>query len=677
MAKLRVTTAKSARNPVLPQAGPLLMMPRRCRPRNPATSVSAQPHVTSAVQRMNVSGFVKKALLVFFFGLIFISFSLFGVGDILRGGGDVQIVASVGDAKITQQDYARRFSREYSRLQRQFGNRFTIQNAEAIGLPRSVLDRMIAERLFQAQADDLGLAVSDERVRQEIFQNEVFKDQLGQFSRDRYNQVLRSLQQSEEQFVTSLRGDIKRSQLARAVSDGVDAPEALVEQVYAFENEARVADYIRIAESGVALTKAATEEDLRSYHEDFSESFMAPAYRDVTVLTLTPDQMIDQIDVSEEDLREEYEASLEDLGVPEKRQLQQAVFDSEEQAQAFFDKLKGGQSFAVALQEFNGKTPNDLGEVSRTELSIVLPEAVDKAFSLDVGEVSEPIRSALGWHVVHVQDVAPGSTPDFAEVRDQLRQDVTMRRAVDEMIALANEVDDQLAGGATLEEVAASLALNIETFDGISREGNNRQGEEIESLPSSERFLDIAFSTEVGEQSLLTETENGGYFVLRVDGVTPPQVRPLSEVRAEVERRWLQDQREQKAREIAEGYAERLRGGGAEIAEIAEQEGVSVQQTQPLTRTQQGPSADLVSQLFELEVGEVAVAGGEAAQYVAVLREIRGADPSSDSEGLQEVADRLNQDLSGELLALYSNDLQQRFGVTINDAAIQDVLSGY
>ena len=85
---------------------------------------------------MNVSGFVKKALLVFFFGLIFISFSLFGVGDILRGGGDVQIVANVGEAKITQQDYARRFSREYNRLQRQFGNRFTIQNAEAIGLPR-------------------------------------------------------------------------------------------------------------------------------------------------------------------------------------------------------------------------------------------------------------------------------------------------------------------------------------------------------------------------------------------------------------------------------------------------------------------------------------------------------------------------------------------------------------
>lgn len=625
---------------------------------------------------MDIGGIVKKVVLVIFFGMIFVAFSLVGVGDILRGGGQAPIVASVGEQQITEQEYANAFSREYNRLIRQFGSRFSIQNAEAIGLPRSVLDRMIAERLFQAQADALGLAISDDQVRQEIFDSEVFQDQLGQFSRARFEQVLRTLGQSDAQFAETMRRDMKRAQLARAVTDGIEAPAALVDAVYAFENEARIADYVRIADSSVELTEAASEEDLRSYHEDYSESFMAPAYRDVTVLTLTPEQMLSQIDVSEEDLRAEYENSLEDLSTPETRTLEQALFDSEEEARGFFEKLAGGVRFSAALEDFNGDSPIDLGEVSRAELSVLLPEATDKAFTLSAGEVSEPFRSPLGWHVLHVREVTPAKTPEYAEIKDQLREDLTMRLAIDDMIDLANDVDDALAGGASLEEVASSLNLNIETFQSISNEGKNRDGEAVEGLPSPERFLDVAFNTEVGEESLLTETEGGGYFVLRVDGLTPPQVRPLSEVRAEVERQWLQDQRRQKAREIAEGYAEELRGG-ATLEEIAEKIGVTVQRTQPLTRNDQGPSVSLVSQMFSVSPGDSFVAGGQTAQFVGRLDRIEAADSANDPEGREELAQRLNQSLSGDLLSLYSNDLQQRYGVEINQEAVQRVLSGY
>ncbi len=619
-------------------------------------------------------GIIAKALLVVVFGLIIISFSLFGLGDILRGGSQLPTVASVGEVQITQQEYAYNFSRDLNRLQRQFGSRFTVQDAEAIGLPRSVLDRLIAERLFQAQAGDLGLALSDDLVRQEILSMQPFQDQLGQFSRARYDQALRNLQQSEEQFVASMRRDMKRAHLARAVTDGITPPRAMLEAIYAFENESRVAEYIRIAESSVELDAAATEEDLRSYHEDYAETFMAPAYRDVTAMTLTPEQMLGQIDISDEDLRQEYDASLEDLSVPERRQVEQALFDEEAQAQAFYEKLAGGSRFDVALQDFNGESPIDFGEISRTELSVLLPEGTDKAFTLAAGEVSEPFPSALGWHVLHVTEITPGSTPPFEEVKEQLRQDVTMARAIDDMIDLANDVDDKIAGGASLEEVAGSLGLSLDTIEGISREGLDRDGNPVEGLPSAERFLELAFSTEVGEQSLLTESDGGGYFILRVNGVTPPQVRPLDEVRADVERQWLQSQRREKTREIAEGYVEEIRNG-ASLTEIAERAGLEIQTTQPLIRNDQGPSVELVSQLFSVEVGEAVIAGGDAVQFVAVLDRIEAA--SADAAGIEALEQRLLQSLSNELLTLYSNDLQQRYGVEINEDALQNVLSGY
>ncbi|MEX2408837.1 MAG: peptidyl-prolyl cis-trans isomerase, partial [Rhodovibrionaceae bacterium] len=352
------------------------------------------------------------------------------------------------------------------------------------------------------------------------------------------------------------------------------------------------------------------------------------------------------------------------------------LFDSEEEARSFFEKLVGGASFDTALQDFSGESPIDLGEVSRTELSVLLPEATDKAFSLDAGEVSEPFRSSLGWHVLHVREVTPGSTPEYSEVKDQLREDMTMRLAIDDMIGLANEVDDALAGGASLEETATQFDLPLETYDSISREGKNRQGETVEGLPSPERFLDVAFTTEVGEDSLLTETESGGYFVLRVDGETPSQLRPLAEVRAEVERLWLQSQRRQKAREVAEGYAEELRNG-ASLEEIAEQAGTQLQRSQPLTRDQQGPSVELVSQMFSAQPGDSFVAGGQTAQFVGRLEEIVSADPGADPDGREDVAQRLNQGLSGDLLALYSNDLQRRYGVEIDEEAVQSVLTGF
>lgn len=625
---------------------------------------------------MKFSGFVKKALLVIFFGMIFVSFSLWGVGDILRGGGGQTVVATVGDSEITQDDYNRRFSSELRRIQRQFGGSFTIENAQAIGLPRSVLDRMISQRLFIEQARQMGLAVSDDQVREQTYGTPAFQDELGQFSQARFNEVLRQLSQTQEQFAETMRRDIKLSQLTRAISNGVAAPRAMIEQAYAFQNEQRVAAFVRIPKSSIEIEEAATEADLESYHEDFSESFMAPALRDVTVVTVTPEEMAESIEVSEEALREEYEASKGDLGVPEKRKLEQALFDTEEEAQAFFEQLSGGQRFDAALEAFNGEEPIDFETVSRTELSVLLPDGVDIAFDLDAGEVSEPFEDQVGWHVLHVQEVIPGRTPEFEEVEDQLREDLTMHQAVGEMNELANEINDMLASGADLEAVADRLNLSIQSFDAISQDGKNRAGEAVSGLPSPNRFLDVAFSTEVGEQSLLTDTEDGGFFVLRVDGVTPPEVRPLSEVRAEVERAWLRDQREQKARELAEGYVEQL-GSGTTLEEIAEQEGRSVQQTDALTRNGQQPSPEFVSQLFSVEADGAFSAGGQQAIYVAQLREIQKPDPGANPQAVEEIASRLNQGLSGDLLALYSNDLQQRYGVEINQAAVEDVVSRY
>ena len=410
--------------------------------------------------------------------------------------------------------------------------------------------------------------------------------------------------------------------------------------------------------------------ELQSFYDDMQNSYMAPEFRTLTFIDLSPQALIAEMAIGEEDLRAAYADRSATLGTPERRSVSQMIFDDEAAATEAVQRLQTGADFAALAEELTGQPPVEFGLVQQSDLPGDLAQA---AFALDSGATSRPVETNFGWHLLHVAQIQEGETPSFEAVRDDLRQELLFGRAIDELISIANQLDDELAGGATLEEAAQILNLPVRVLEAFSRNATDRQGDIIEGLPQSQIFRETAFVTEAGDTSLLLETDEGGYFILRVDGVIPPAPRPLEEIRNQVIADWTADQRDGQLLERAASLVARLEEGQT-LQRVAETEGLEVRTTQPMTRDETDPgitpSDRLPGQLFRLEVGQPTIANGPNGQIVAVLTEVVEAEVAALRSQLQGA-------LAGDVLNLYATSLEREYGVSVNQAVIDRVLADF
>lgn len=617
---------------------------------------------------------VARAVTIVLFGLLILSFAVWGIGDVVRGVGQEVAVAEVGDQSIRQAAFSAQLSREMNRLRQSFGGQFDTEQARALGLVDQVLQQMITRSLYEEQADRMGLAASDDQIRARIAREPSFLDESGAFSRARFDRVLQMSNMSEDEFVAAMRADVKRQQLADSLTGGVAVPRPLTEALYAYQEEQRVANTALIAYDSITELPTPDEDTLTAFYKEKAEDFQAPEYRAITLVRLTPDDLLDEVAVSEEDLREEFEARRDEFAVPERRTMEQIVFSDGETTEEARQRLEAGVEFAAVAQEFTGAPPVDLGTLSREEM---LGELAEPAFALQPNAVSEPIESPFGWHIIRVVEAEPGREPSFEETREELWRELATRQAIDSMVSIANQFDDELAAGATIEEAARALDLKVHKIPAVDRQGNAPDGEPVEELPTDNEFLPLVFETPAGETSLLSETAAGGYFIVRVDGVTPPATRPFAEVREEVVDRWTTEQREKLARERAQAIADQARKGDG-LKAAAEAEGLEVVTSEPMTRDESdptvAPSPALPQALFAMAEGDVTTVPARGGILVAELADIKPVDAQADGDEFDALRDQLATAIKGDLLAEFSRALHQDFDVTVNRRVLNDIV---
>jgi len=619
---------------------------------------------------------VVKIITFALFGMLIASFAVWGIGDIFRTPAQVRAVAEVGEQPIHQQDYARALRREINRVGRRFGAQLEMDQARALGIPDQVLSQMISRVLFDQKAAGMNLLVTDAQVRRLVRQEPAFQNSLGEFDRNRFDQQLRNMGMGEGEYIETLRRDIARQQIASAVSEAAAAPPQLAEALYRYREERRVARVLVVPNASITELPTPDPAALKAFHSEFSGRFMAPEWRGVTLIQLRVEDLAAETTVSETKLREEFDARFEDLATPEKRTIEQIVFDDEETAREAETRLNGGAGFATVAQELTGADPIDLGTLEREALPTDLADA---AFSIEAEAASAPLESPLGWHIFRILKVEPRKEPIFAEVREQLARDVATDLAIESRDSIANQLDDELASGATIEEAGQSLGLTLRRIDAIDRQGKTPAGERVEDLPPG-RFLAVAFETAAGTESLLTETGTGDYFILRVEGVTPAQLRPLDEVREQVIELWSDAQRANLAREKAEALAERAKVGN-DLETLAAEAGFVVSTTAPITRFETAagrtPSPALASKLFQIQPGEVTTVTAPQGHIVAKLIEIQPADPAGNADDVAAVKDGLTGALQNDLLEQFITTLRAEYGVTVNERMLEDLLATF
>lgn len=610
----------------------------------------------------------KSWLVGILFGLLILSFAIWGIGDIFRGGGRAIVVAEVGDVRISTVDFSRAFQRQI----RQFGGQIDSELARQLGFVDQVLARMVRRTLFDLGAARAGIAIGDDLVRAIIFATPAFHDESGRFDRSLFEQFLFQAGLTEEAYVTLLRRDLARGQLTGAITAGGTAPDRLVDALYRHRREQRVADVVTVVTDSVGGIDEPDDATLGAFHRDNANRFMAPEYRALTVVSLKPDDLAGEIKVSEERLTELYEIRLDEFDIPERREVVQILLADEDSARRAYDMLRQGRDLVAVAREITGQDPQQIGWFEPGELAGQFPELVEAVFALPQGVVSEPIRSPFGWHVVRVEAIEPAHLQSLGEARASLRAEIARNLAIDALYELANDLEDTLAGGATLAEAATYLNLRPVHVPAVDKRGRTPTDEPAQDLPEMEELLAIAFETQVGEESRLTETGDGGFFIVRVDSITPAMLRPLDSIRAEVLAAWRAAKRDEAAEARAEAIVQRV-NAGTDLALIAAEAGLEIRTARPFTRADTGddiPSA-LIVKLFDLRPGQAAMAAGRDGYVVGRLKAVQPADPAADQAGVNSLGAELSEGLANDLVVQFGEALRDRFGVKIHPQAVE------
>lgn len=609
-------------------------------------------------------------------GLLILSFVAFGISDIFRSPGRTAAVAEVGDVRIEEREFRRNLGRELNRLSARLGSRIEIEQAQALGIVDQVFGQMIGRALFDQKADDLGMIVTKVQIGRRISNEPAFQSTSGEFDPSRFTQALQINNLGEQEYVDSLTRDVIREQLVGAITGAIVAPSRLGEELFRYQQERRVAQIMTVPASSITDLGTPDEAELASIHEEQSAQFMAPELRRLTYIRLRVEDLTEEAAVSETELRDEYESRREGFAIRESREIEQIVVPDEETAKQVEEQLKGGTTFAAAAEAITGQPPVQLGEVIREELP---QELADAAFAAAPETVTAPLQSPLGWHIMRVISATPSGERSFDDVREALAQEISTRRAVDSMVSIANQLDDDLGGGATLEEAARDLGLTLNQVAFVDRQGNGPDGEPVADVPG-DPFLEIAFGTTAGTDSLLTETNEGGFFVLRTDEVRAAQVRPLADVRDQIVAIWREQQLAERTQAKAQELAERVRSGGGFEA-VAAEAGLEVTATEPLSRfdssAPNNPAPTLPGKLFQMQPGDVTTAQAAEGHVIAKLEKIVPADPAANPEELADVQNGVVAALRSDLLEQFAASLRLRYGVTVDNRIFENTLASF
>ena len=607
---------------------------------------------------------------VFVIVLIAFGAGFWYVGD--TGGGGGVYAVRVGDVTIRPETVHNEYRQEVERLRRR-GVDVDPDQARELGLPQSVLGRIIGRAVVDAEAERLGLTATDERLRRRIIEDPVFRGAGNAFDRQIYTEILRRIGMSERAYEEQMRADIARAQYLEAVQAGVVVPRTMAEALYRVVAEQRTARVLAFTADSVAAPAAPDEAALRAWYTAHPEDYTLPEMRTVSAVVLRGGRLAEAIPVSDAEIAAAYDQDIERFTGTERRRIRQMIIADEATARRAHARLLTGDDFATVAGEEAGLPPDglDLGAVRREAL---LPEVGAVAFALEVGAISEPVQSLLGWHIVTVDDIAPGEIQPLSAVREQVRAMVAEEKAVAEVVAIANALDDALGGGASLDAAAAALAVPVERFGPFDEAGRGPDGTPLAGLPDA--IVATAFRTEQGADSLLTELPDGGAFVLRVDTVTPATLRPFEDVRGAVAEAVVADQRLSAAEAEAEALLQR-RTADSDLAALAAEQGRSIITTEPFRRDGSGAGTslppELVSALFAAKPNApVKVIAGDTV-WLGEVTQVIEADPQADPMGLAAISGSLTETLGGEVLDQLITALQRRHPVSVNQQVLDQI----
>ncbi len=572
-------------------------------------------------------------------------------------------IGSVGDREIGVRDYARAVSREMQAASAQLQQPVNFETARQLGLDQNVLSRLLASAALEGEAARLGISVGDAAVRDRLVTFPAFQGLDGKFDRDAYKLALQQEGLSEAEFEAKIRDETARTVIQDAAVSATASPAALDDTITAWATETRSFTLAELLPSDLPAPVAAPDEaQIKTYYDAHPAPYTKPETRNITYVWLSPEMVAGKVTLDDAALHKAYEARIDEYVTPERRLVEKLVYPDEATAKAAKARFDAGEIDFAGLAKERGLelADVDLGDVAKEDLGA----AGDAVFALTAPGVVGPIETEFGPALFAMNGILDAQTVTFDEAREELAAEASLDQARRMIADESNTLEDLLATGATLEDVAKETDMELATmaFDKTSEEG-------IAAYPA---FRDAAQAATAEDFPQLVPLDDGGVFALRLDSIDPPAVRPLDEVRDQVVADWTKDQTQAELKKMADDIAAAstdpaaLEASGLVVTRYDDfARGGFIDKTPP----------EVVQSAFTMADGTTAAVEAQGRVFLIALRAVNAADPTA-PEVVQlrgQVATQMSQSIAQDMFQLYTEAVEARAGIKLDQNAIAAV----
>ncbi|WP_299983178.1 peptidyl-prolyl cis-trans isomerase [uncultured Ruegeria sp.] len=606
---------------------------------------------------------LSKTFVWILMGLLMLGLAGFGATSLT---GTVRTVAQVGDESVSVDTYFRELQREIRAIEAQTGQSMQISQAHDLGLDQLALSRLIALAALDNEVGQLGISIGDENLQNEIVQIPAFQGVNGTFDREAYRFQLEQVGMTDSEFESDLRKESARTIVQGAVMSGVEMPRTLTEAL---------SNYVLARRSFTVATLSAdaletpvtepTDAQIQAFYDENGDLFTLPRTKQLTYAILSPEMLLDTVEIDEESLRRLYDQRAEQYSQPERRLVERLPYPSEEAATEALAQLEvGGADFEQLVRARQLELSDvDLGDVTREDLG----DAADAVFAAEIDDVVGPLPTVFGPALFRINGSLAENNVSFEDAKPELRDELASDRARRQIEAQAEDINDLLAGGATLEELVDETELELGQIDWTQQSDDG--------IAAYDGFRAAAEAVQDGDFPEVAFLEDGSIFAMRLNEVLPSRPEPLDSARARVVAAWIQAETGKALQNKANTVLTQLATDG-EFATT----GLPFRVENALTRTAflEDVPVGFMTQVFEMEPGELRVIPGEGAvQIVRMDEELPPADTDEQRQMQDALAAQLDQALAQNIFDIYVRNAQTRARPVLDQQALNAVRASY
>ena len=617
---------------------------------------------------------------------IFSIWSGFGSGVGRRGGVGENVAANVGGQKVTMEEFERNYKRLEGLYRQIYGEQFTAEAARQMGLPLQALNQAVSQKILLAEARRMGLAATDEEVRDRVLQEPAFKDPQGRFvGEERYAEILRGARYpSAAAFEAELRDEILVKKLMDIMEANLFVSDQEVEKSYRDQVERARIRYVQLPRARFAQSAMVTDPEARDYFEKHKAEYRLPEQREAAYLLIDQSQLAGtagMANVDDKALRDYYQQHQDEFTRPEQVHARHIVVspekktDAEAQAKiaAAQARLAKGEAFATVAREVSDEpaaktSGGDLGYFGRGQMD---KQFEDAAFGGQVGSLIGPIKTQFGYHLIEVLDKRAAGTQPFEEVRESIHQrlstEQTAKASETRAKALAKRVADAKPKTADALKALANPAEGV-TF---AETGPFAKQQPINGLGYAPAFANAAFALQKGGVSEAVQTP-AGWTVLYLKDVKAPRLPELkdveTQVRAALVRQKQQDQALQQLRQA--------KAAGKTLDQIAAELGLEIKESSEFGAQGAipgiGANPELAKAALALNTGQM---GGPVADAQGALlfevKERKSWDPIQFAAAREQTRETLRRQKLNDLESSLLEQRRREMDVTFNPQLLE------